>query len=88
MKLFLYNKTMKLTITDNLNNTITEYSLDTVREDLNIAKIDMWYDRSRKNWVIYPVDTEGNQLTEAVYGFSKSEAKEIKKDLELEYHLT
>ena len=79
---------MKLTITDNLNNTITEYNLDTVQEDLNIAKIDMWYDRSRKNWVIYPVDDEGNQLTEAVYGFSRSEAKKIKKDLELEYHLT
>ena len=79
---------MKLTITDNLNNTITEYNLDTAREDLNITKIDMWYDRSRKNWVIYPVDDEGNQLTEEVYGFSRKEAKEIKQDLELEYHLT
>ena len=49
------------------------------------VKIEMWYDRSRRNWVLYPVDEEGNQLAEAMYGFGKAEAMEIKKELELEY---
>ena len=49
------------------------------------ASIEMWYDRSRREWVLYPVDEEGNQLAEARYGYGKAEAKEIKKDLEAEY---
>lgn len=49
------------------------------------VKIEMWYDRSRREWVLYPVDEEGNQIDEASYGFRKAEAKEIKKDLEREW---
>ncbi len=46
--------------------------------------VEMWYDRHYRHWVIYPVDAEGNQLEEARYGFGKTEAKEIKADLEAE----
>lgn len=49
--------------------------------------IEMWYDRSRRNWVLYPIDEEGNQMQEAVYGFGKKEALRIKKDLEEEFGL-
>lgn len=47
-----------------------------------VDHIEMWYDRHRRNWVLYPVDAEGNQLKEARYGFGKAEALEIKKELE------
>lgn len=45
----------------------------------------MWYDRHRREWVIYPVDEEGNQLDGAKYGFNKKEAQAIRKDLEAEW---
>lgn len=56
-------------------------------EDKKAVKIEMWYDRHRREWVLYPVDEEGNQLTEARYGFSKAEAKGIKADLEKEHNI-
>lgn len=49
------------------------------------VSVDMWYDRSRREWVIYPVDDEGNQIAGARYGFNKNEAQAIKKDIEEEY---
>ena len=49
--------------------------------------IEMWYDRHRRNWVLYPIDEEGNQMQEAVYGFGKKEALRIKEDLEEEFGL-
>lgn len=54
-------------------------------EEATATAVTMWYDRHRREWVIYPVDAEGNQLAEAVYGFSKQEACLIKKDLEAEW---
>ena len=56
-------------------------------EEKKAVAIDKWYDRHRREWVIYPVDDEGNQLVEARYGFSKAEAVEIKRELETEYDL-
>ena len=47
--------------------------------------ISMWYDRHRREWVLYPVDEEGNQLAEATYEFSKANAERSKKGLEDEY---
>ena len=47
--------------------------------------VDMWYDRHRREWVLYPIDDEGNQLAEAQYGFSKAEAKALKQELEAEW---
>ena len=54
-------------------------------EEHKAVAIEKWYDRHRREWVIYPVDAEGNQLVEARYGFSKTEAEEIKAELEAEY---
>ena len=56
-------------------------------EEAKAAAVEMWYDRSRKEWVIYPVDAESNQIAPASYGFGKAEAKRIKKDLEVEYNI-
>lgn len=42
---------------------------------------EMWYDRHYRHWVIYPIDCYGNQTREAVYGFSRREAKEIKANI-------
>lgn len=56
-------------------------------ENAEAVKIEMWYDRSRRNWVLYPVDAEGNQLEEARYGFGKTEALKIKRDMEEEYEI-
>lgn len=63
---------------------IAGFELETI-EEAKATKIEMWYDRSRREWVLYPVDEEGNQLAGASYGFGKAEALRIKKDLEAEY---
>ena len=60
---------------------------DEDREEPKAAAIEMWWDRSRREWVLYPVDADGNQLAEAVYDFRKAEALETKKILEAEYGL-
>ena len=54
-------------------------------EEAKAVRIEMWYDRSRKEWVLYPVDAEGNQMAEASYGFGKKDAMRIKADLESEW---
>ena len=54
-------------------------------EDRAVDHIEMWYDRSRRNWVLYPVDAEGNQLAEASYGFGKKDALQTKAMLEEEW---
>ena len=56
-------------------------------DDPKAIAVDMWYDRHRREWVIYPVDADGNQLAEARYGFSKQEAQAIKADIEEEYEI-
>lgn len=56
-------------------------------EEKKAVAIDKWYDRHRREWVLYPVDDEGNQLAEARYGFSKAEAEDIKRELEAEYNI-
>lgn len=48
------------------------------------ASVEMWYDRHRREWVVYPVDANGCQIAPARYGFSKSEAKDIKAEIENE----
>ena len=57
------------------------------REEPKAAAIEMWYDRSRREWVLYPVDADGNQIAEATYEFSKKDALNSKKQLEAEYGL-
>ena len=56
-------------------------------KEIKAVAIEKWYDRSRREWVLYPIDEEGNQLVEARYGFSKAEANKIKKELEAEYNI-
>ena len=48
------------------------------------TEVEMWYDRSRREWVIYTVDENGYQISEAVYGFTKKEAVEIRKAIKEE----
>lgn len=67
--------------------TIKIIGWDAEPKERKVEAIEMWYDRHRREWVLYPVDGEGNQMAEATYGFSKAEAKAIKKDLEKEYGL-
>ena len=56
-------------------------------EEHKAVKIEMWYDRHRREWVLYPVDDEGNQLAEAMYGFGKKDALDTKRLLEEKYGL-
>ncbi len=63
----------------------TEYTPGADEE--KAVAIEMWYDRHRREWVLYPVDADGNQMAEATYGFSKEEAKARKADLEAEYNI-
>lgn len=62
-----------------------EYTPD--EHEAKADHIEMWYDRHFRHWVLYPVDAEGNQLTEARYGFGKAEAARIRQDMENEMGL-
>ena len=75
---------------------IREYDTNTIKltlwvneepEEPEAVAIEMWYDRSRREWVLYPVDADGNQIAEATYEFSKKDAMNSKKQLEAEYGL-
>lgn len=50
-------------------------------------EIEMWWDRSRREWVLYPIDEHGYQLAGASYARNKAEATRMKKDLAEEYGL-
>lgn len=56
-------------------------------EEAEAVAVEAWYDRHRREWVIYPVDADGNQIEAARYGFGKKEAMQIKKDIEAEYNI-
>lgn len=68
---------------DERTGVITLWAED--REEPKAVKIVMWYDRSRREWVLYPVDADGNQIAEATYAFGKVDAVDTKKHLEAEY---
>ena len=55
----------------------------TVEENAPVA-VKTWYDRSRRNYEIWLVDVDGNQVGETKYGFSKEEKNLIVKELESE----
>lgn len=42
-----------------------------------IAKIEIWYDRPSRSWVVQRKDAEGSQIGEADYVHSKREANLI-----------
>ena len=56
-----------------------EYLEDREKE---VRKVECWYDRHFRHWVLYPVDAEGNQLEEATYCFGKKEAMQAKAEME------
>ena len=53
--------------------------------DTKAVKIECWWDRFRRNWVLYPVNAAGDQLEEARYAFNRAEAQDLKKRMEQEY---
>lgn len=59
----------------------TLFEIEDVITERKATDVVMWYDRHYRHWVIYPVDAEGNQLKEAVYGFGKKEAMAIKAEM-------
>lgn len=44
------------------------------------VKIDVWYDRHSKSWVVQKKDRNDNQIGDADYVYSKREALQLKKD--------
>jgi hypothetical protein len=47
--------------------------------------IDMWYNRHERSWVVRVMDEEGNQIGDATYVYSKSEALDQVKIWKEEY---
>lgn len=45
------------------------------------AAVEMWYDRHEKRWVLYPADSDGNQLAEAEYAYTRADAIKTKREL-------
>lgn len=44
-------------------------------------KIDMYYDRPFRSWVIRILDSEGNQIGDCDYAYTKAEAKQCGKEM-------
>ena len=44
------------------------------------CKLEKWYDRQTRSWVIQLKDPDGNQVGEAIYVASRKEANQISKD--------
>lgn len=66
-------------MTIRINGRVYEPEAEPVAVDVS-----RWYDRHRREWVIYPVDADGNQIGAAQYGFSRAEAIEIEEDIRRE----
>lgn len=61
--------------------------LEHTEYDETIVKVDTWYDRHQRIWVTQLKNKDGYQIGNAIYSFSKAEAKETTKDLMNEYGL-
>ena len=59
--------------------------MEVIIDGAKAVEIEKWYDRHRREWVLYPIDENGYQLAGASYAFSKEESLRIKKELEAEY---
>lgn len=46
------------------------------------TSVDMWYDRTTRNWVVQVKDEHGNQIGDAVYVYTQPEALLEKARLE------
>lgn len=51
-----------------------KFNLDHNHQELKPSKVDMWYDRHERSWVVQLKDQEENQIGEATYVYSKPEA--------------
>lgn len=49
-----------------------------------MKKVEMWYNRNCRSWVVYKVDDNGNQVDDAYYTGVKSDALHTKRAMEAE----
>lgn len=57
-----------------------EYVPDIIEREC--TGIECWYNRHLRLWTLYPVDAEGNQLSEATFVYGKTDAKANKQAME------
>lgn len=55
--------------------------------DESVVKIDVWYDRHTRNWVVMKMNKNGDQIGGADFPYTKKEALELKDEYEKEYGL-
>lgn len=48
-------------------------------QNLNDLTLDRWYDKSTRNWIITLKDKAGNQVGDAIFVATSTDAKGIKK---------
>lgn len=56
-----------------------------VPEEIVADYVEIWWDRHSRNWIVQVKTKEGYQVGNAVYVYTKPQAKEIQKELENEY---
>lgn len=67
-------------MTFTINEQYTEF-------DEKVVKIDAWYDRHTRLWVIQKLNKDDYQIGDAEYIYGKASAMTEKKNLEEEYGL-
>jgi hypothetical protein len=58
-----------------------------IKPDPIPTSIEKWYFRSQRSWIVQLKDSEGNQIGEAYYCYTKGEAIEEENRLKKEYKL-
>lgn len=51
------------------------------------VKVERWYDRRSRNWIVQLLDEDGNQIGDAYYCYTKKEASDEEKRLKEKYSL-
>lgn len=64
-----------------------EINEEYIEFDEKVVKIDAWYDKHTRLWVIQKLNKEGYQIGDALYIYGKASAMIEKKNLEEEYGL-
>ena len=55
--------------------------------DMTPVKVEKWYNRSEKSWVIQLLTKDNFQIGDAIYIYSKAEAIREEEELKKEYNL-
>lgn len=55
--------------------------------DETVVKIDAWYDKHTRLWVVQKLNKDGYQVGDADYVYGKTNAMEEKAELEKKYNL-